>query len=370
VSTKSNDEAARERREGAFGVSSENRLLTSLKLRLDYFSGRAWWNERETGGAGVILRFERVRARRPGRFQPLRSGEITPRFLERTLRALKRWRYDVIAMDEVCRRAVIMPQRRRFVCLTFDGCYKDVIASAYPILSRHRVPFTVYVPTVFPDGLGEAWWLALERIIAREDRLSLMIDRTERHYAIRTIAEKNETYEFLTSWLRQLAPSDLTAAIQDLCKRYSVDLVELSRKASMDWTDLAQLAADPLVTIGCATVNYTALSNLKDPAALREMTMGRAVLESAFEREVRHFAYPFGDRASFRRAHVVLAEQAGFYSAVSTIPGIIDAEGRTNLRALPRISWDGRERSLHVMRVLVSGSPFAPVKPTRAAAPI
>ena len=351
-------------------MSSENRLLTSLKLRLDYFSGRAWWNERETGGAGVILRFERVRARRPGRFQPLRSGEITPRFLERTLRALKRWRYDVIAMDEVCRRAVIMPQRRRFVCLTFDGCYKDVIASAYPILSRHRVPFTVYVPTVFPDGLGEAWWLALERIIAREDRLSLMIDRTERHYAIRTIAEKNETYEFLTSWLRQLAPSDLTAAIQDLCKRYSVDLAELSRKASMDWTDLAQLAADPLVTIGCATVNYTALSNLKDPAALREMTMGRAVLESAFEREVRHFAYPFGDRASFRRAHVVLAEEAGFYSAVSTIPGIVDAEGRTNLRALPRISWDGRERSLHVMRVLVSGSPFAPVKPTRAAAPI
>jgi peptidoglycan/xylan/chitin deacetylase (PgdA/CDA1 family) len=351
-------------------LSSENRLLTGLKLRLDYFSGRAWWNERETGGAGVILRFERVRPQRPGRFQPLKSGEITPRFLERTIRALKRWRYDIITMDEACRRAVIMMQRRRFVCLTFDGCYKDVIASAYPILSRHGVPFTVYVPTVFPDGLGKAWWLALERIVARENRLSLMIDRNERHYSNRTIAEKNEVFEFLTSWLRQLAPQDLTAAIQDLCGRYSVDLAELSRKAAMDWTDLAQLAADPLVTIGCATVNYSSLSNLKDPAALREMTMGRAVLESAFQREVRHFAYPFGDRTSFRRSHVVLAEEAGFHSAVSAIPGIVDAEGRTNLRALPRICWDGRERSLRVMRVLLSGSPFAPVKPTRAAASI
>jgi len=345
-------------------------LLTSLKLRLDYFSGRAWWNERETGGAGVILRFERVRPQRPGRFQPLRSGEITPRFLERTIRALKRWRYDIITMDEVCRRAVIMLQRRRFVCLTFDGCSKDVITAAYPILSRHGVPFTVYVPTVFPDGLGEAWWLALERIVARENRLSLVVDRNERHYSIRTIEEKNEVYEFLSSWLRQLTPRDLTAAIQDLCKRYSVDLAELSRKASMDWNDLTRLGADPLVTIGCATVNYSALSNLRDPAALREMTMGRAVLESAFQREVKHFAYPFGDRTSFRRSHVVLAEEAGFHSAVSTIPGIVDVEGRTNLRALPRVSWDGRERSLRVMRVLLSGSQFAPVKPTRAVASI
>jgi peptidoglycan/xylan/chitin deacetylase (PgdA/CDA1 family) len=367
VSTKSNESTAAYRGEGAFGLSSETRLLTGLKLRFDYFTGRAWWNERETGGAGTILRFERVRPRRPGRFQPLRSGEITPRFLERTIRALKRWRYDIVTMDEVCRRAVIMRQRRRFVCLTFDGCYKDVIASAYPILSRHRAPFMVYVPTVFPDGLGEAWWFALESIVARENRLSLMIDRSERHYSIRTIAEKNEAFAFLSSWLRQLAPQDLTAAIQDLCRRYSVDLAELSRKASMDWTDLAQLAADPLVTIGCATVNYSALSNLKDPAALREMTIGRTVLESAFQREIRHFAYPFGDRASFRRAHVVLAEEAGFISAASTIPGIVDTEGRTNLRALPRLSWDGRERSLRVMRVMLSGSAFAPVKPTRAA---
>ena len=78
------------------------------------------------------------------------------------------------------------------------------------------------------------------------------------------------------------------------------------------------------MTIGFATVNYSALSNLKEADALREMTMGRTVLESTFEREVRHFAYPFGDKASFQRAHVVLAEEAGFHSAVSTIPGIVD----------------------------------------------
>src|SRR5271163_4432143 len=155
-------------------LPSDNILLTSLKLELAYFSGRAWIGGR---GAGAILRFERVRPSRAGRFQPLKSREITPRFLDRMLRALRRWKYDIVDMDEVCRRAVIMGGPRRFVCLTFDGAYKDLITSAYPVLSRHRVPFTVYVPTAFPDGVGEAWWLALEQIIARESRISLVIDR-------------------------------------------------------------------------------------------------------------------------------------------------------------------------------------------------
>jgi len=344
--------------------------LTSLRLEFAYLSGRAFWRSRAVGGAGVILRFEHVRPQRADWFQPLKANEITPEFLDRTIRALKRWRYDIVTMEEVCRRAVIMPQQRRFVCLTFDGCTKDFITTAYPILVRHRVPFLVYVPTAFPDGVGQAWWLALERIIAKESRVSLMIDRNERHFTVRTAPEKYELFEFLSSWLRQLAPSALTVAINDLCKRYSVDLAKLSRETSMDWGDLAKLAADPLVTIGCATVNYPPLSSLKDADAQREMTMGRAVAQTALQRDLLHFAYPYGDRASFRRAHVMMAEEVGFYSAVSTIPGIVDTEGRTNLRALPRISWDGRLRSLRAMRVLLSGAMFNPVMPTPSRPPI
>ena len=343
-------------------MASDNRWLTSLRLGLAYLGGRAIWQKR---GVGAILRFERVRPRRRAAFQPLQSTEITAKFLDRTLWALKRWNYDVIGIDEVCRRAVTMPAHRRFVCLTFDGASKDVITSAYPVLARHGVPFTVYVPTGFPDGLGEAWWLALEQIIARESRLSLMIARDERHFTLRTASEKYELYAFLSDWLRSLEPSDLSIAINDLCKRYSVDLAALSREAFMDWADLAKLAADPNVTIGSATVNYPVLSKLKDAAAWREMTMGRAVGEAALHRAIKHFAYPFGDRDSWRRAHLVMAGEAGFESAVSTISGIVEAAGRTNLLALPRIAWDGRLQSLCAMRVLVSGATFAAVKPTR-----
>ena len=328
-------------------------------------SGQPWLRGRGAGGAGVVMRFERVRPRRPARFQPLKSREITPKFLDRTIRALKRWKFDIVTIDEVCRRAVTLASPRRFVCLTFDGAYKDLIKSAYPVLSKHGVPFTVYVPTAFPDGLGEAWWLALEEVIAREDRLSLVIDNQERHFNIASTSEKYQLYEYLGGWMRSLPPPDLSSAIKDLCTRYSVGLAALSREASMDWDDLARLAADPLVTIGSATVNYPILSNLKDTAALREMMMGRAVAEVAFQRDVKHFAYPFGDRAAFRRQHVAMADEAGFASAASAIPGVVETAGRTDLHALPRIAWDGRQRSLRAMRVILSGITFPAVKRAR-----
>lgn len=345
-------------------MASDDRWRERLRLELAWFTGQHLLRGR---GAGVILRFERVRPRRRGAFQPLRDNEITPRFLDRAIRALKRWKYDFLSMDEVCRRAVTLPEKRRFAALTFDGASKDLVTFAYPVLAHHGVPFTVYVPTAFPDGVGQAWRLGLEQVIARESRISLIMGEKEQRFTVAGNAEKQALFSFLEGWLRSLPPADLSAAINDLCRRYRIDLASISREASMNWEDLGKLAADPLVTIGSATVNYPVLANMKDAAALREMTMGKAVAEAAFDREIRHLAFPFGDRDSFRRGHVVMAEEAGFASAVSTIPGIVDAEGRTNRRALPRISWDGRIRSLRMLRVLVSGITFAPVKPTGSA---
>ncbi|WP_456797996.1 polysaccharide deacetylase family protein [Bradyrhizobium sp. USDA 4473] len=348
-------------------MAPDNGILRRARMELAYFSGTFRLREREAGGAGAILRFARVRPARRLRFQPLKSQEITPAFLDRTIRALKRWKYDIVGIDEACRRAVTMPERRRFACLTFDGASKDIVTHAYPVLARHGVPFTLYLPTAFPDGVGVAWWLALEDIIARERRISLVIDGRERHFAISSLSDKYELFDFLSGWLRQLPPSDLAYAVNDLGRRYAADAVQLSRDASLDWADLAKLAADPNVTFGSATVNYPALSSVKDAAAQREMAMGKAVAESALRRPVRHFAYPFGDRDAFARTDVVMAEETGFASAVSTISGVVEAQGRTNLHALPRIAWDGRVRSLRIMRVLLSGVMFAPVRPTRSA---
>ena len=332
------------------------RALATLGLEFGYFSGLAGLLGRKTGGLGVIIRFERVRPRRPGKFQPLLSREISPEFLDRVLRALRRWRFDIIPIGDVAERLrTPAASRRRFVCLTFDGGYRDFFEHAYPVLARHGVPCAVYVPASFPDGLGELWWLALEEVIASHPRLGLVIDGHEQRLACTTVAEKNDAYRVLYDWLRSLPLAERSAAIRDLCGRYRVDLKALSEQAVMSWPQLMQLAADPLVTIGSATLNYTVLARSLNDAAEREMKMGRAVLESATGRAAPHFAYPFGDSRSFGRRHLLIASQLGFATAATSEAGVITADSRVDPMALPRIAWDGRRRSLRALRVILSG---------------
>jgi peptidoglycan/xylan/chitin deacetylase (PgdA/CDA1 family) len=217
------------------------------------------------------------------------------------------------------------------------------------------VPFTVYGPTAFPDRLGEAWWLALEQVIARNDRVALVMDGREHRFEMPEPRQKVQLYELLERWMRALPPQELSVAINDLCRRYRIDLAALSREAFLDWDDLEKLAADPNVTFGSMTVNAPVLANLADADASREIAMGRAVAQAAFHRDILHFAYPFGDRASFNSRHVALAKAAGFASAVTTVRGTVKTDGRSDPHALPRIAWDGRSRSLTVMRALLSG---------------
>jgi len=339
------------------------RWLEGLRLELAYVSGRAWLASRRAGGAGAILRLGRVRPARQDAFQPLAADEITPDFLDRLIEALKRWGYDIVGMDEACERAVRLAAPRRFASLTFDGASKDLLTHAYPVLKRHGVPLLPNTATSFPDGLGQTWWLALEAVIAREARISLMIERREQRFTVFKTTEKYELFAYLANWLRTLPPAELATAIRDLCARHGIDPAALSREAALGWSDLSMLAADPKVTIGSATVNYSVLANLRDADARRELGMGRAVLESALHRSVRHVAFPYGDRVAFKRSHVMMAAELGYTSAVSTIPGVVQTEGHTDLHALPRIAWDGRSRSLRAMRVLLSGAMFPPAAP-------
>ena len=83
-----------------------------------------------------------------------------------------------------------MISRGRFVCLTFDDGYRDLLQWAYPILKEAEVPFAVYVPTSFPDRIGELWWLALEAVIARNDHIGLQIDGRNRTFDCATVAAK------------------------------------------------------------------------------------------------------------------------------------------------------------------------------------
>ena len=80
----------------------------------------------------------------------------------------------------------------------------------------------------------------------------------------------------------------------------------------MTWGELAELAADPLATIGAHTVNHVMLTKASDEVARTEMRMSSAVIEAALGVEPRHFAYPVGDRTSAGPREFRLAAELGY----------------------------------------------------------
>jgi len=341
-------------------VASASKTLIRTGLEALYFSGSHLALRPLLGGVGAILTLHHVRPPRRDPFQPNRLLEVTPAFLENVVIRLRRADIDLISLDELHSRLSQRIFWRRFACLTFDDGYRDNLHYAYPILKRHAVPFGLYVASSFPDRLGELWWLALEAVIARNERIGLVMDDEDCRFDCRTTVQKYQVYDRIYWWLRKLdSEQALRRAIHDLCRRYSVDLAAFCADLCMTWDELAALARNPLVTIGAHTVNHVILKKVSDQEARAEMKMSRSVIEAALGTQPRHFAYPVGDATSAGPREFALAAELGYATAVTTRPGVLFREHRAHLTALPRISLNGEFQRWRYLDVLLSGAATA-----------
>jgi peptidoglycan/xylan/chitin deacetylase (PgdA/CDA1 family) len=325
-----------------------------------YFTGAHVALAPFVAGVGAILTLHHVRPQPPGRFQPNRLLEITPEFLARVVKGLHRSDVDLVSLDEMHRRMTEGDYSRRFVCLTFDDGYRDVKEWAYPILKDADVPFAIYVPTSFPDRLGDLWWLALEAVIARNDRVGLQIDGRNQTFDCSTVAEKRALYEEMYWWLRaRPTEPEMRNVIHNLAACYHVDIAAFCNELCMSWEELAELAADPLVTVGAHTVNHPMLAKLSREAVRSEMDLSRSIIEAALAVRPQHLSYPIGDRSSAGPREFAIAAELGFKTAVTTRPGVLFPEHSRYLTALPRISLNGEYQRMRYLRVLLSGSATA-----------
>jgi peptidoglycan/xylan/chitin deacetylase (PgdA/CDA1 family) len=323
-----------------------------------YFTGMHRLLEPFVGGVGSILMLHHIRPARKGGFQPNKLLEVTPAFLDGLLRRLTRQPVDVITLDEMHRRMVTADFKRRFVCITVDDGYKDLLRHGHALFQKYQLPYALYIPTSFPDRLGELWWLALEQVIANNIRIGMLIKGKQQHFDCRSTEEKRELYAAIYGYLRSMKTEDeVRRTVRDLCATYRVDIPEICRSQCMDWDEIAQLAQDPLVTIGAHTVSHSMLAKLSSDEAVRaDMEMSRSVLEAALGKRPQHLAYPVGDPTSAGRREFRIASELGFKTAVTTRPGVLFPAHADHLTALPRISVNGEYQQQRYMKVLMSGA--------------
>ena len=82
---------------------------------------------------------------------------------------------------------------------------------------------------------------------------------------------------------------------------------------------LQEIAGDNTIEIAAHTVHHVWLKNMPREKAQQEIVESKTALETAIHKPVVSFAYPYG---AFDEQAISLVKQAGFSTAVSTIPGV------------------------------------------------
>jgi peptidoglycan/xylan/chitin deacetylase (PgdA/CDA1 family) len=330
----------------------------AIRFSLDalYFTGAFRMLRGRCGGVGVILTLHHVRPARGDAFQPNRSLEISPEFLDTLITEFRRQGLEFISLDEMHHRLTRGCFLDRFACITFDDGYRDNAEYAYPILRYHQVPFAIFVASDFADWRGHLWWDTLEEVISAYDRLAITCEGAARTFVCRTVAEKNAAVRAIHQIMSDLPAKAEVRALDKFAAKMGIDAAANCAAACMSWKELSRLAADPLVTIGAHTVSHPHLRKLAPADAWREMEAGADRIEGMLGIRPRHFAYPFGDASAVGPREFAYAAELGFKTALTTRPGVLSAGDRKHLTSLPRISVNGDYQRLRHLRVLESGA--------------
>ncbi|WP_417688212.1 polysaccharide deacetylase family protein [Roseibium sp.] len=283
---------------------------------------------------------------------------------EAILKKIRKSGRDIVTLSEAVRR-LNEPGSRPFVVLTFDDGYRSNLELALPVMERYDAPAIIFVPTEMMTRTINAWWLGLRDLVESND--SIDMDPMGVRFHCPDLEGKIATLRRLTAWVWD--DFQRAGLLQDVFHAHSVSMPDLVDQLAMTETDMVESDRHPLIEIGAHTTTHRALTILSEAEVEEDISANKHYLQDKLQREVPHFAYPYGPPSisGYREADIV--RKLGFKVAVTTEPGCLFPEHLDQPFLLPRQDAEYTEDSLvqavcgmnGVFRAMASrgGSPIA-----------
>lgn len=310
---------------------------------------------RALSGLGGILMLHRVSPENKAPLGIHAGLSVTPKFLDALFPALKAEGYEFIAMDDVPDR-IENPRGAPFLAVTFDDGYNDNPRHAYPVLRKHNIPWTVYIAPGLMSGQTHLWWEIAEMAAAKMDRITVSTPKGRLALPCRSRREKTGAYQELQHHIMYQMPEESVALFtRDIATLAGIDPDAHNRSELMDWNEIRDIACDPLCTIGSHTLHHYHLARLNDAALKREFLLAAAAIEMETGIKPKHVAYPYGYKHAVSWRETEMASNLGYATGVTTRHGVIMAEHREVMTALPRISVNGKHQKAGDVLLMLSG---------------
>jgi len=233
--------------------------------------------------------------------------------------------YRVVSVEDVLdtvRNGRSLPSRA--VLLTFDDAYCDFAESAWPVLRRHGLPVTLFVPTGFPDHPERSfWWDRLYQALAATT--AERVDTPLGPSPLRTPQDRLRLFLGLRERIKGLPHKDAMERVDGICQELGAGR---AAPRVLSWGALRSLASEG-VSLGAHTRSHPVVDQISAAEVRAEVSGSIEDLEREIGAVLPIFAYPAG---RFDDEAVRVVGETGIELAFTTRGGVNDLRRADRLR--------------------------------------
>ncbi|MDP9040154.1 MAG: polysaccharide deacetylase family protein [Acidobacteriota bacterium] len=208
------------------------------------------------------------------------------------------------------------------VLLTFDDGYRDNFEEAFPVLQRHGVSATFFLPTAFVGTGRLPWWDVIAYLIknAKPERIALTYPEPA-EFDLTSANRPRATVQILRQF-KKPAASDAERFLGEL--ETACDTPRpgtAAERCFLNWDEAREMQAEGMC-FGSHTHTHPILAKLGYGSQLEELRTSREIIEGELRRPGDTLAYPVGQRDSFSADSVKALKEAGYSAAFSFYGGV------------------------------------------------
>ena len=320
-----------------------------MLAQVSAYSGATWVLELLPGTPSLlILNYHRVgEAERT----PYDSGIFSATASEFAWQVgyLKR-RFPIVTLPEAVEivHGRSVPERT-VVLLTFDDGYRDNFDEVFPVLRRHGVSATFFLPTAFIGTGVLPWWDVIAYLVktSREVRVRLSYPEPA-EFDLAPPARARSIMAILKLFKRP-AMTDTERFLRELEAACGTTRpAGETERCFLSWEE-ARAMQRAGMCFGSHTHTHEILSRLSEARQVEELEVSREIMERELDRQIDTLAYPVGQPDTFSGATVAALEKTRYRTAFSFYSGV-NRPGQIQPFDVRRSGVDGESRAVFRLR--------------------
>lgn len=242
---------------------------------------------------------------------------------ERQIKYLKKKKYAFLNLTKlVNKQDTLKNPKHKYVILTFDDGFKDIINYAYPVMKKYKAKGCLYVISDIISKNNLLWTDYVEVLIrnAPNSNFKFIFNNEEHYYSLNSETEIQIASNDIKKKLRSISDIDRLTHL----KQFKIPNKISSFKRVPEeyiiatWDDLKLLDKNTL-EIGCHSKTHPNLTSLETIEEIqRELMESKLSIENKIGYKIFHFCYPAGE---FNNNIIQYVKKYGYITATTTKEG-------------------------------------------------